>query len=144
MKRGNRQKGLEYVSRKYKEDGTYKKVLKPARKIGARCSCKIATNEKVCVAVSEEDRNEVFTYVWSLSDEEKRVFVKSMVDCVKLVEKKQEDSKSLPMKYYLKVGGVKQRVCKTFFLVTIGLTHWFIHNVATGGGEGDGESSCAG
>ena len=25
--------------------------------------------------------------MWSLSDEEKRVFVKSMVDCVKLVEK---------------------------------------------------------
>ena len=145
VKKANRQKGLEYVGRKYKEDGTYDKVLKPARKIGTRCSCKRATKEKVCVAVSEEDRNEVFTYVWSLSDEEKRVFVKSMVDCVKPVEKKQGNSRrSLTMKYFLKVGGVKERVCKTFFLATTGLTNWFVHNVATGGGEGDGERRCAG
>ena len=115
MKNANRQKGQEYVGRKYKEDGTYEKVLKPARKIGIRCGCKRATKEKVCVAVGEEDRNEVFTYVWSLSDEEKRVFVKGMVDCVKPVEKKQENSRrSLTMKYYLKVGGVKQEFVKPF------------------------------
>ena len=96
------------------------------------------------MAISEEDRKEVFAYVWSLSDEEKRVFVKGMADCVKPVEKKQGNwRRSLTMKYYLKVGGVKQRVCKTFFLATTGLTNWFIHNVATGGG-GHGERSCAG
>ena len=96
------------------------------------------------MAISEEDRKEVFVYVWSLSDEEKRVFVKGMVDCVKPVEKKQGNSRrSLTMKYFLKVGGVKERVCKTFFLATTGLTNWFVHNVATGGG-GHGERSCAG
>ena len=43
VKKASRQKGLEYVGRKYKEDGTYEKVLKPARKIGTRFCCKRAT-----------------------------------------------------------------------------------------------------
>ena len=36
--------------------------------------------EKICGAESEESRNEIFEYVWSLS--ENKVFVESMIDCV--------------------------------------------------------------
>ena len=89
-------------SRKYKEDDRYEKI-------GERFSCKIFTKEKIWRAVSEESRNEIFECVCSSPDQGKKVFVNNMIDCVT----SQGKSRSLTMKYHLKVSGVK-KVCKTF------------------------------
>ena len=63
-------------SRKYKEDGRYKKMVKQGRKNGEKCSCEREDMRSRGV----EGSNEIFEYVWSLS--ENKMFIESMTDCV--------------------------------------------------------------
>ena len=67
-------------------------------------------------STSVESRNEIFKYVRSISDQERKVFVKSMIGCVTPEEKQEGQSRrSLTnIKYvHYKVSGEKERVCKT-------------------------------
>ncbi|GFO20085.1 hypothetical protein PoB_004659000 [Plakobranchus ocellatus] len=75
----------------------------------------------------------MFQYVWGLSNNEKKVFVRGMVERDVPKEKKLGESRrSLTMKYYLEVNkGSKLRVCKSFFLSTTGLCNRWLHNALT-------------
>ncbi|GFO42950.1 hypothetical protein PoB_006945500, partial [Plakobranchus ocellatus] len=131
IKKAKRDSGQEYLGRKYNKEGGFEIVTKPAKEMGKRCDCKKKT--LVCWKVTDEDRLKMFQYVWGLSNKEKKVFVRGMVERdVPKEGKLGESRRSLTMKYYLEVNkGSKLRVCKSFFLSTTGLCNWWLHNALT-------------
>lgn len=76
-----------------------------------------------CKALFNKDhRTSINTQYWSMNWQERRIFVSSNVDVhdVKRRRGSAESARKRTFKYFLKSGGTKHEVCKTFFLSTLG------------------------
>ena len=122
-----RENGDEYLGRSKKSD----KI--PARSLGRRCSCKKGGYQ--CMGIDDDDREKIFKYVWSLTWEQKRTFVTSLIEkddvarrTVSLAPESEVGvfRKQNTFSYFLKAaGGQRKKVCRNFFSVD----HWFTQMV---------------
>ena len=125
-----RENGDEYLGRSKKSD----KI--PARSLGRRCSCKKGGYQ--CMEIGDDDREKIFKYVWSLTWEQKRTFVTSLIEkddvarrTVSLVSESEVGvfRKQNTFSYFLKApGGQRKKVCRNFFLSTTGLRRWCVRD----------------
>ncbi|GFN94298.1 hypothetical protein PoB_002080400 [Plakobranchus ocellatus] len=50
----------------------------PAKELGMRCNCKSKTT--ACSDLTEEERQEIFNYIWKLTWGEKRAFIQGLLE----------------------------------------------------------------
>ncbi|GFN81004.1 hypothetical protein PoB_000751000 [Plakobranchus ocellatus] len=62
--------GLNYIS----QNGTEK----PAKERSMRCNCK--SKSTACSGLTEEERQEIFNYIWKLTWGEKRAFIQGVLE----------------------------------------------------------------
>ncbi|VEN48358.1 unnamed protein product [Callosobruchus maculatus] len=99
------------------------------------CDLKLCTNCKFkCNSFfSEEDRTRTNQEFWELNWKEKRTFVMNSTENKTPKRKVEGSRKNKSFKYFLKdASGAKRRVCKVFFLTTLGYkktNDWIIHSV---------------
>ncbi|XP_050510028.1 uncharacterized protein LOC126886911 [Diabrotica virgifera virgifera] len=129
-----RMMGEEYVGYTRSKDGTVKHDTKRnKRMLGPICNsvfCKKAAN-RFCLRLSEEIRQTIFEKFWSMSWEQKRLYVLHMTT---YTEKKRTYTKNPSRRkgtfqYYLQIEDGKHQVCKQTFLGTLGIKermvrHW--------------------
>ena len=127
MKR-KRELGESYMGRQLdKRTKTYIPTERMQKVLGNRCDCKASHHR--CRQIADVRREEIHKETWSLSWEQKRVFVKTAVESLAVKQRKtsQESQRKASLVYYLKdQGGLNVRVCKNMFLATTGLTQWFV------------------
>lgn len=131
-------KGKSY-SGKQKDVG---EVTRAARVMGPGCvseACKKSA-KRFCHTFSEEDRKGIFQHFWQkMTWEERRVYVSRLVDNSPVARKRSvsQDSRRLStLSYHLSLDGQRRRVCKKFFLSTLGLGEWSVaHWVQTNESE---------
>lgn len=94
----------------------------------SRCSCKVSIKQVnlKCSSITEEDRKEIFQYFWSLSWDEKKIFVDSTVSLVSINRprnRKESDisRRSQSVLYHLRVNDTNIRVCRVMFLNTLAI-----------------------
>uniref|UniRef100_A0A6P7G4L6 Uncharacterized protein LOC114335877 n=1 Tax=Diabrotica virgifera virgifera TaxID=50390 RepID=A0A6P7G4L6_DIAVI len=130
-----REKGENYLGRK-KEHGEWKyDVKKQGRSLKPRCSC-VPSNKNQqlkCSTITDNQREHAFNKFWTWTWAEKKMYIKTLV--VFEAPKRKRDRKnedvsrrSKTVKYYLKIGEDKRRVCKKMFLSTLDLKDWFVMN----------------
>ena len=88
--------------------------------------------------VSDDDREKIFKYVWSLTWEQKRNFVTSLIEkddvARRTVSRASESEvgvfwKQNTFSYFLKAaGGQRRKICRNFFLSTTGLRRWCVRD----------------
>jgi hypothetical protein len=98
-------------------------VIQPhrARKVGEGCgtTCRVQCGKRL----NEEDREKIHQQFWELNDEQKWHFYSVYVE--RWIKNRQRTKIESPRKkytynYYLqKEDGMRERVCKTFFLRTL-------------------------
>ncbi|KAL7861050.1 hypothetical protein AOLI_G00173990 [Acnodon oligacanthus] len=107
-------------------------VTRAARVMGPGCvseACRKSA-KRFCHTFSEEDRQRIFQHFWqNMKWEERRIYVAGLVDHTPVARKRSmsQDSRRLStLSYHLDVDGEKRRVCKKFFLSTLGLGEWSV------------------
>lgn len=116
VRRRNRLSGLPYISQKGKEIAE--------RKMGhVNCSkCTYQCDKKV----SSVERTEIFTTYWQLQDyKRQRDFICQHVKSSK--PRRSSGHKSITYEYFFSVRNEKVRVCRTFFLKTLGIGKKTVH-----------------
>lgn len=129
-----RMMGEEYIGYTRSKDGTIKHDIKRnKRRLGPKCIsnfCKKAAN-RFCHLLSEEIRQTIFEKFWSMSWEQKRLYVLHMTSYNERKRSYTKDSsrRKGSFQYYLKIEAGKHQVCKHTFLGTLGIKermvrHW--------------------
>ncbi|KAI4871352.1 hypothetical protein NFI96_026576 [Prochilodus magdalenae] len=128
VQKRRRMEGKSY-SGKRKDVG---EVTRAARAMGPGCvseACKKSA-KRFCHTFSEEERQGIFRHFWqNMNWEERRLYVAGLVDHTPVARKRSasQDSRRLStLSYHLGVDGEKRRVCKKFFLSTLGLGEWSV------------------
>lgn len=134
LEKQRRVQGLNYIGCKRKgNDITV--VPKKSRKMKKRC---FHTNVHpktartfLCGQFSEEDRTEAFKKFWKIESwPEKKMFIKTLVTTRKVVRRRKIIRDNLDVKkrkgaghdiYFPKADGFKVRVCRNFFINTLGI-----------------------
>nr|XP_022904026.1 uncharacterized protein LOC111416287 isoform X2 [Onthophagus taurus] len=131
-----RMKGVDYKGRGKSENGkaVFNKT-RPARKMLVPCNCKHSIKEKTlkCKEFSEETRQQIYTNFWEkLNWEERKQYIKALVDVLPSVRRKSEDLSRRGSTFVLRLKkhGVSYRVCKKMFLNTLAIGEWSLHNWA--------------
>lgn len=140
--KNRRERGQEYVSTKtIVRNGKkiIKSCVKSARKVGERCKCCKSGLSRVfcCDIINELDRSIIFEQFWKLSDEGKRVFIKSHVTTSEIKRKRNIDNsdetkRKCQHSFHLNVHGTLRRVCKNMFLSSLGIGEKYFRNVISG------------
>lgn len=117
---------IQNIRMKLRENGKEYKNIKN-QKIEARHmkdSCR-ATCFHLCTKnFTNDDRNEIFSGFWSLSDKEKDLFYCKFIKRTEVKRKRIQDStkKKHTFEYYLQAANLRiHRVCKIFFLNTLSI-----------------------
>ncbi|KAI8429313.1 hypothetical protein MSG28_007808 [Choristoneura fumiferana] len=111
-------KALRNSGKAYVSSSTKKEV--PARCVKDACKCRL----KCVDNISDTDRNTLFETYWSIGDIEiQRSYIRScMVEVKPKYRYTNADKPRLPNNaFYFTVNNVKIRVCKTFFINTLGI-----------------------
>lgn len=123
-----RQHGKKYYG-KTKEGGhwQYNKV-KSARSMKKRCNCIDKGKAAIikCGKITEPQREEIFNEFWKMSWQQKKVYVRTLIQCIKpkrprnrAIENVSKRKKTLW--YHLRVNNIVLRVCRTLFLNTLSI-----------------------
>lgn len=128
-------KGENRRRKKYKHSKSVRTEIKQKKRISlhtVRPSC-VNCKFKCHSFFSEQDRTKTNQEFWKLNWKEKRTFVMNSTEN-KIPRRKVEGSKkNKTFTYFLKdANGAKRRVCKIFFLTTLGYkktNDWIIHSV---------------
>ena len=89
--------------------------------------------------MSDADREKIHNSIWSMSWDEKKVFVRTSVDVKDVKERKGASvdyKRNNTLVFTLKGAGERKRVCKEMFLSTTGLKKWWVLNTVTGEQKG--------
>ncbi|CAH1103138.1 unnamed protein product [Psylliodes chrysocephalus] len=112
-------KGTERKRKKYKLNRKARTEIRNFHRVVVSChqNCKF----KCTNAFSEEQRERINKEFWQLNLKEQKSFVMNSTEC-KIPSRKTEGSKkNKTYTYFLKdISGIKMRVCKVFFLTTLG------------------------
>ncbi|KAK5648005.1 hypothetical protein RI129_002897 [Pyrocoelia pectoralis] len=128
----NREKGLKYHG-KTKLNGRWMyNNEKNEREIKPRCKCTANKKSNKCSLFTEEVRIAIFKKFWTMSWSEKKVYVSLLCErnsTVRARNRKQEDvsRRACSFTYYLRREEERLRVCKTFFLNTLSIGEWSVH-----------------
>ncbi|XP_043084854.1 uncharacterized protein LOC122331472 [Puntigrus tetrazona] len=119
-----RMMGQTYVGMRGNEE-----VNMEPRVMGPRCQSAgcVKSSKHQCSAIGEADRENIFKCFWeNMNWEEKKMYVRGLVDVVPVQRKRGRDNsrRLSTLVYFLKVDGQRRRVCKSFFLSTLGLGEW--------------------
>ena len=122
--------GLQYMGLKCNSDtGKWDMVVKEKRKMGPPCSKISCARSKAfnCNKFSEDDRTTIFNQFWSSANKElQNLFIRSLVDVKPKVRSTalvpENSSRKNSRVYKLKKDGATERVCKTTFLNTLGIS----------------------
>lgn len=120
-----REQGKSYFGRQNEGNHWNYKNIKERRTMKERCNCNKSVTMK-CESITDTDRQKVFTEFWQMSWSEKKIFVNTLIQtvpCVRPRNRKAENKskRSRTLQYYLKVNNTNIRVCKTFFINTLGI-----------------------
>ncbi|KAF4525377.1 hypothetical protein B566_EDAN013228 [Ephemera danica] len=135
MKRRERGESYKGVAR---VDSQKVLVTRNARETGPVCSTntRCVQSDRQCTKMNSETRESLFKNFWSLSNQEKGVYVKAHVDFVppkthtgdRFLTKPRDNQ----YQYHLKESGVRKCVCFSFFMNTLGLkeaqTRAYLHD----------------
>ncbi|KAL1277081.1 hypothetical protein QQF64_023754 [Cirrhinus molitorella] len=119
-----RMMGQPYVGMRRNEE-----VNMEPRVMGPRCrsiGC-VKSSKHHCSTIEEADREKIFKCFWeNMNWEEKKKYVRGLVDVIPVMRRRGcENSRRLStLVYFLKVDGQRRRVCKSFFLATLGIGEW--------------------
>ena len=119
-----REEGLSYLGRK---DNQFT-VKMNEKSIKKRCTCQGTKKSKIqCYKLSEEERKNIFKKFWSLTWDEKNIFVRGrgVMNNVKRARNRKEEGKSqrtCSFTFYLEKKYERIRVCKTMFCSTLGMS----------------------
>lgn len=129
-------KGEDYLGKKKEGDKWNYEVARPKRELKMRCNCKISKKNSKrrtlkCTEFTEEDRKQIFSKFWELSDAEKKIYINmlTIAETIKRPRDRKEDGSSrrqLSLIYCLKKKEEKLRVCKTMFLNTLSVGEWSV------------------
>ncbi|KAG5861464.1 hypothetical protein JTB14_037669 [Gonioctena quinquepunctata] len=131
-----RRKRKKYFGlKKQDESGEYKlSIERDERKLKDRCGCKNVRHFK-CDEVTDSERTKLLNTFWKGIDswEAKRATIVSLVGKSKPIYRRgmsidEESRKNTSLKYYLKVGDGKVRVCKKMFSNTFCLGERSVHD----------------
>ncbi len=117
---GQSYKGIEKIAGRYVQSRQ-----RPERKVGATCKSTFCQNtpKRKCSAISEDQRQQIFTTFWKKMDwDQRKVYVRSLIKVSAKKAKtspcsKREDS----FFYYLNVNNEHIPVCKKMFCSTLGV-----------------------
>ena len=121
LEKQKRMRGEAYEGKKYdhvKKSNTT--LTRPPKKLQKRC-VHTANHETECWQLSEEDRLSIFQRFWTQSDwQQRRQYVCSLVDSVDKQRKTVCQSRRMrSLKYFLKLGEKRVRVCAHMFSATL-------------------------
>lgn len=116
--------GQPYVGIRRNEE-----VYMEPRVMGPKCQSAgcVKSSKHHCSTVGEADREKIFKCFWeNMNWEEKKMYVRGLVDVIPVKRRRGcDNSRRLStLNYFLKVGGERRRVCKSFFLSTLGIGEW--------------------
>ncbi|XP_016112975.1 uncharacterized protein [Sinocyclocheilus grahami] len=99
------------------------------RAMGPSCQSAgcVKSSKHHCSTIGEADRENIFKCFWeNMNWEEKKMYVRGLVDVIPVKRRRGcNNSRRLStLIYFLKVDGQRRRVCKSFFLSTLGLGQW--------------------
>ncbi|VEN42186.1 unnamed protein product [Callosobruchus maculatus] len=136
----NKNKRLRALGQEYKglgkENGKWQYIKKRnSRLLKESCKCYNSQRKSkiLCTAITEHERKSIYSEFWRMTWEEKKIYVKTLVD-IKYVSRRKstgEDSRRNNSLFcYLKPPGrsEKIRVCKKQFLNTLCLGEWTVLN----------------
>ncbi|KAF4526938.1 hypothetical protein B566_EDAN013681 [Ephemera danica] len=121
----NRQRGLPYKGLKI-VDGKSVTVNRDPRTMGPRCKSAQCKKIRQCSLFSEAERNKIFTTFWRLSLQEKKDFLRSLVDVNTTKPSRNMlllHRETTRRSFHLKFKGSKRKVCQLLFLSTLGLKY---------------------
>lgn len=123
---GNNYLGLsrKKVNRKYVISKNIPRKARSQKPTCQSASCR-KTILRSCDQFSEENRLEIFKKFWSMSWEQKKSYVISLIDTVSIRRKTTENISRRNFSYVyrlVKASGIKVQVCKKMFLNTLGLS----------------------
>ncbi|XP_005109172.1 uncharacterized protein LOC101857281 [Aplysia californica] len=128
-----REHGEAYEGRsKNKMTGKSEPKYVAEKKMGCRCSCASDHRSYKCASFSEEERQEIFQLVWSMTEADRKIWVFEMVNALSIKQRTvfHDSRRSNTLAYNFKRNGERLRVCKTFFLRTTGLRQWWVRQRA--------------
>lgn len=133
VNKNRREKGLAYEGKVKADDSWKYNIKKPARLLSKPCQCSWGKRPCVvkCSTLTEEKRQIIFNYFWSLSWPEKKIYIRDLakLECVKRRRGTEENSRrDYTIKYYLKLRNEYIRVCKKMFLGTLGMKETVVLN----------------
>lgn len=126
-----RMAGQQYTGFTRKNTGEIENNTKrPARKLGPPCMC---LSKSKCSKFSEGDREEIFSRFWTLTWEQKKMYVRSLAQ---YIEKKRtytenESRRTGTILYTLQLANDKLPVCKRMFMSTLGIKERMMRNWLT-------------
>lgn len=125
-----RMKGENYLGYTRTRDGKVSHNVQRDSRKSVHCESEYCLrNKRFCSSISIEDSQKLFSKFWSLSWDEKKVYVCSLVD----YNPKKRSYTAGPSRrsgtfiYQLKVNNEKLKVCKRMFLGTLGLKEKMVH-----------------
>lgn len=127
-----RRTGQSYYGFRTKKEGEKKTyiqdVLKQERTLGPPCKSEycVKNTSRYCKKLQEEDRRNIFTHFWELEWQEKKKFVRSLIDSVPIKRRRRShigeySRKSDSKVYHLLFNDERVSVCRVTFLNTLGL-----------------------
>ena len=125
VQKKQRLSGQSYLAKRQKEVVTQK-----PREMGPRCPESAAhskSSKMECNKIAEGDREKIFKDFWeNMSWDEKRMYVRCLIDVTPVQRKRgvEDSRRSFTNFFFLKVNGIRKRVCKTMFLSTLGIGEW--------------------
>lgn len=115
-----KQQGKPYFGKNHRKDGLLM-VQRGARELGPTCTDeKCRSSHKYCDTITEEERRQILTRFWGMSEEGKLAYISQMVERTQRISMLR---RSLGYKYYVEVDGQRSPVCRTMFTNTLGLTY---------------------
>lgn len=122
--------GEQYIGYTRSKTGSIQHNIKrPARKLGDSCMC----SSKKCKQFSEIERQEIFDRFWTLTWEQKKMYVRGLAQ---YIEKKRSYTQTASRRtgtivYSLQLHANKLLVCKRMFMCTLGIGERMIRNWLT-------------
>lgn len=131
-----RLEGKQYTSLERKKDsGIVKKSKKDRKAREIRPACNSAaclkSSKRHCMQIPVTVRNSMFQRFWSMTWDERRTYVASLVKSTskKQVRRKESgDRRTMSLHYHLIVDGSQKEVCKKTFLNTFAIGEWAVRN----------------
>ncbi|GFO45106.1 hypothetical protein PoB_007161100 [Plakobranchus ocellatus] len=125
--------GKAYIGRCFDKDGEkVAKVNREEKTLGPGCACKALYYS--LKSVIDFDRERIHREVWSMSLNEKKVFMKIAIDVKDVKERKSVSDvhkRHNTLVFSLKSEGTRMRVCKNMFLNATGPKKWWVLNTVT-------------